>query len=106
MITYNKLVRDKIPAIIKNSGKKVNYRVLSKEEYKDQLKLKLVEEVNEFLAAQTEKEMIEELADIKEVLAAIYKAFKLVTVTEKVRCTKFLDKGGFSKRYFLESVEE
>ena len=104
---YNKLVRDKIPEIIKNSGNKVNCRTLSKDECKQALKDKLLEEVNEFLSAETNRERIEELADIQEVITAIKKAFSLKnTDINAIRYRKQVAKGSFNKRYFLESVEE
>lgn len=104
---YNKLVRDRIPELIEKSGRIANYRVLTKDEYKQALKDKLVEEVNEFLAAQTKDEMREEVADIKEVITAISKTFNLKgRGTNSIKYTKSIEKGVFDKRYFLESVEE
>ena len=103
---YNKLVRDKIPEIIQATGKKANYRILNREEYKQALKDKLLEEVNEFLAAQTRQEMQEEMDDIKEVLAAIHETFRLGRSKLNSRYAKALDKGCFGRRVFLESVEE
>ena len=50
MITHRKLVRDKIPQIIGNSGKTCQTRVLSDDEYITALDMKLREELNEYLA--------------------------------------------------------
>lgn len=105
-IVYNKLVRDRIPEIIAASGKKANYRVLTDDEYKQALKYKLLEEVNELLAAQTKREMQEEIADIKEVIASIHRAFKLGKPCYNPRFIKAIKKGCFAKKIFLESVEE
>lgn len=106
-IKYNKLVRDNIPEIINKFGNKAKYRVLSKEDFRQALKDKLVEEVNEFLAAETNGERIEELADIKEVITEIRKAFSLKnTDINHCRHCKLIEKGGFNKRYFLESVAD
>lgn len=44
MTIYNKLVRDKIPEIIKSSGKKAYYHILKEEEYLLELDKKLNEE--------------------------------------------------------------
>ncbi len=46
--TYNKLVRDKIPEIIEQSGKTCKCEVLSDEQYIQMLNEKLLEEVNEY----------------------------------------------------------
>lgn len=60
---YNKLVRDKIPEMIKADGKTCEVEIASKEEMTKLLKDKLKEEVNENL----EDNNLEELADIMEV---------------------------------------
>ena len=104
---YNKLVRDKIPTIIELAGGKPKYRRLSPEEYRKALKTKLVEESNELLNATTKDEMIEELADIMEVIEWIGKS-NAITQQDVLRrqCNKYTQKGGFVGRIFLESVEE
>ena len=100
--TYNKLVRDNIPEIIEKNGGKPKYRVIENdEEFKKALKAKLVEEIDEFLNANTEEEVIEELADIYEIMTYFEADFKFITTA----CVKRKSKGGFCKRIFLESVE-
>jgi Uncharacterized conserved protein len=47
MKVYNKLVRDKIPKIIEETGKKAVIHLLSEEEYLAALEAKLDEEVGE-----------------------------------------------------------
>ena len=44
---FNKLVRDKIPEIIKNNNEEPITRILNDEEYKIELEKKLLEEYNE-----------------------------------------------------------
>ena len=107
MKVYNKLVRDRIPEIIAKSGKAVKFKALTEQEHEEALKDKLLEEVNEFLAAETENEIIEELADIQEVLDTIsgLQMFRHQNVRDK-QTSKKHEKGGFYKRYFLESVED
>lgn len=108
MIVYNKLVRDKIPEIIEASGKKANVRYLRGKEYLKALKNKLVEEANEFLQAETRKQMIEEYADITEVIYAIDDVLcgDLFDTINKVCDTKRNEKGSFDYGCYLESVED
>ena len=67
MKTYNKLVRDKIPEIMINSGAKPVTKILNDNEYTLHLENKLDEEVKEFHKDKN----IEELADILEVVYAL-----------------------------------
>ena len=67
---YNKLVRDRIPEIIRNNGEEPETRILSDEEYKEELEKKLLEEYNEVLNASG-NDRIEELADMLEVMISL-----------------------------------
>ena len=104
MKTYNKLVRDKIPEIIKNNGAKaVNTKILSDEEYLISLNTKLEEELKEYL----ESGEVEELADLEEVLRAILDAKKVTYDDfETIRKSKVIKRGAFKKKLFLESVSD
>src|SRR6056297_1584909 len=66
-ISYNKLVRDKIPEIIEASGKKYTVKNMDKNEHINYLNKKLQEELNEYY----EEYEIEELADLVEVIYSI-----------------------------------
>ena len=70
--TYNKLVRDNIPNIIKNNGEDPITRILTNEEYKQKLEKKLYEEYQEVLESSGE-DRIEELADMLEVIKSLAK---------------------------------
>ena len=104
MKTYNKLVRDKIPEIIKNSGaKSLSTRILSDEEYLSSLNKKLEEELNEYLSSGS----IEELADLEEVLRAILDAKNTsYSEFENIRLNKANKRGSFKEKIFLDSVDE
>lgn len=65
---YNKLVRDKIPEIIESNNEEAIYRYLSDNEFKEYLKLKLSEELNEILSSKNNIETLEEVADLLEVI--------------------------------------
>ena len=85
MKIYNKLVRDKIPQIIENAGKKSCCHIADEKEYLKALKDKINEEVEEFY----EMPSIEETADILEVLGALadYHGFNKDKI-KKVRLEK------------------
>lgn len=69
-MSYGKLVRDKIPQIIKAAGKNPITRILDHSEYLVELDKKLSEEIAEYQADKS----IEEMADVLEVLFAICEA--------------------------------
>lgn len=101
---YNKLVRDRIPEIIKASGKNCETEILSDEEYLKMIDAKLDEELAEYHKDQN----IEELADLLEVIraAAIAHGYTLEEL-EAVRADKFEKRGGFRKKILLiETVEK
>ena len=96
---YDKLVRDKIPAIVKKSGGKAVYHIAKSSEYSRKLKKKLTEELSEFLKSEN----IEELADITEVVEALA-VLKKSTLKKilALKQQKRRERGGFSKRIILE----
>lgn len=102
-ITHNKLVRDKIPDIIKFSGKQAVTHVLTDEEYLVELDRKLTEECAEYQADKS----LEEMADVLEVLYSIAVARGYsVEELERVRAEKSEKRGGFADKIFLEEVLE
>ena len=104
---FNKLVRDKIPELIAKQGKKVTFRVLQDDEKEQALKDKLIEEVQELINAETREQVIEEMADIQEVLIALRSKYKIRLVeVQTVGVNKHAERGGFENGYFLESVED
>jgi predicted house-cleaning noncanonical NTP pyrophosphatase (MazG superfamily) len=96
---YHKLVRDKIPEIIKAKGEVAVTHIADDAEYAQKLREKLEEEVAEYL----KDENVSEIADILEVLEAIaqYKGFTqdeiMATKQKKVEA-----RGGFEKRIILD----
>lgn len=107
MPVYNKLVRDRIPEIIKKSGKVYRSRVLKEEEYISELRKKAQEELNEYITSHTNKEAIEELTDLLEVVHALAVAHgSSIEQLEEVRKMKAEKRGGFQERIFLIDVED
>lgn len=104
---HNKLIRDRIPAIIENSGKKFKTRQLSNEEYIKELKKKAFEELDEFVEAQSNEEAREELADLLEVIHSLAEYYgSSFSEIEKTRKQKAEMRGGFKDRIFLIEVEK
>ena len=103
---YNKLVRDKIPEIIKSNGEKPITRVLTDEEYKIELEKKLNEEYQEVLNA-TGKDRIEELADMLEIIKYLAK-LENATLDDVITIAnaKSSKRGTFNDKIFLEGVIE
>ena len=99
---YDKLVRDKIPEIIFNTGKKAKVYIANEIEYSAHLKKKLQEEVQEFL----EDPCVQELADIQEVILSIATMNGWEESLEEERIAKNINRGGFSKRYILKEVSD
>lgn len=95
---HHKLVRDRIPEIITEHGERPATRILDDVEYKQELKKKLHEEVEEF----DRSESIEELVDVLEVVYALSATQKVSTEQlEAIRQEKQKERGGFDKRIFL-----
>jgi predicted house-cleaning noncanonical NTP pyrophosphatase (MazG superfamily) len=96
---YNKLVRDKIPEYIKSKGGNPIIHIADDKEYWEKLKEKLLEEIKEFF----ENEIVEEMADIQEVIDAIcdYKKFKIEDI-KAVKDKKAKERGAFKKKIILE----
>lgn len=103
---YNKLVRDKIPEIIKASGAKAELEILTEKEYIQKLKEKLYEELEEVEEA-TANEIGEEIADVFEVLYAYAEVYGIDNKKlEDIRLKKLEKRGGFKERLLLRSVDD
>jgi len=101
MKVFNKLVRDKIPEIIRANGERPITRVLGDDEYVHELIKKLGEEYEEFKADVS----VEELADLQEVILALADAIASREELEKGRANKAEARGAFRSKIFLEGAE-
>ena len=98
-----KLVRDKIPDIIREDGKECKYHVAKHNEYKTRLYEKMREELDEFINTPC----YEEAADIYEVFSSICAIHDMNMVqVEVVAVDKRNKRGGFMNRIILEEVSE
>lgn len=101
-----KLIRDNLPDILRKSGIALNEKTLDQTEFITQLKNKLQEEAEEVNHAQNEKELIEELADVLEIVHTLSKASKLsLEQIEKARLEKQKSKGGFNNKVYNSYIE-
>ena len=95
---YNKLVRDRIPEIIRAKGGECKTRMLSDAEYADALDKKLGEELTEYLASHDP----EEPADLLEVIYACAALQSLSPADlEQIRADKAEKRGGFGDKILL-----
>ncbi len=102
-ICYNKLVRDRIPEIIVNSGKQCTFMTLSDDDYIAMLDAKL----NEELAEYQESKSMEELADLLEVIRSVAKARgSSIDEVEAIRRDKVAKRGGFEQKILLVEVTD
>ena len=102
-IPYNKLVRDKIPQLIEESGRKQTSRVLNEGEYFNALIDKIIEEIEEFRASGEE----EEIADVYEALDCLVKlkGYEPMHI-DYIRLIKREARGSFKERILLIDVDE
>ena len=102
---YNKLVRDKIPEIIRNNGEVPIIRELSNEEYWEYLLLKVIEELEEVKNSLNNEEKRKELADMLEliIVMAKYNGFTLEDIINTAN-EKREKNGSFDKKILLEKV--
>jgi predicted house-cleaning noncanonical NTP pyrophosphatase (MazG superfamily) len=95
MTAHEKLVRDKIPLIIRDKGDNPAIRVAGLDEYALLLRDKLREEVGEFLETDERGELV----DILEVVYALAATLGYSPVQmEQDRRTKLATAGGFEHR--------
>ena len=98
---HRKLIRDRIPEIIKTNNGKYELRVMEEDEFKKELKKKLIEEVKEVI--ETEKnELAKELADVLELIKSIAESENIrFQFIEKKQEQRRKERGGFKKKLFL-----
>jgi len=106
----NKIVRNKIPDIIKESGRTCKYRKITGKERVTALVNKLVEEAEEVLDAYengTITEFKEEMADLHEVFMETLQHTSIdYGDVISAGILKNMEKGSFTDGIFLEEIEE
>ena len=105
-MSYPKLVRDRIPAIIAASGRQCRTTALTEPAFRASLLAKLIEEAQEVQAA-TPEELITELADVLEVVDALLTLHKFTSSqVHEVQEQRRQAAGSFESRLQLDWVEE
>ena len=100
-----KLIRDRLPAIMRAQGLAVFERRLDEDEFRAALREKLLEEAAEAREA-TADELAGELADVLEVARALAGAHAISwDEVEARRLAKRAERGGFDGRIFNAAVE-
>ena len=103
---HNKLVRDKIPEIIRTFGNQCETITLSNLDYIEALRNKLVEEAQETAIAPPE-ELAQELADVIEVIDALMAATRIEPEeVREIQKEKRSQRGGFDNRIKLLWTEK
>lgn len=103
--TYNKLIRDRIPEIIRTDGKDFEIEVMGEIEYRIALMKKLVEEAQEAVQSNDEG-LATELADLYEVMDAILATWNIQREeVNSIQEERRRQRGGFERRIKLLWVE-
>jgi len=107
---YNKLIRDRIPEIISQHGKKYSVSIIPRDKFLFALSSKLIEEsteVTEAISKNDRHETIKELADLLEVFETLIDILEIqMSEIQDIQLQRKKSRGGFSKRLWLEWVEE
>lgn len=102
---FNKLVRDNIPQQIENHGEKVDILSLSEKAHNYALLDKLIEEAYEAHDAIDRSSLIEEIADINEIIDALLDSLDVSKKELKeIQKAKKDTKGGFKKGLLLKKT--
>ena len=104
MKTYDKLIRDRIPEIIRADGKTCKVEQMNQANYLKALREKVVEEATEIAEAEDE-ELAKEIADLREVLDALQDAAGIESgEVAHLQKKRRAERGGFKERLRLRWV--
>ncbi len=105
-ITYDKLVRDRIPEMIRRAGSICETVTLSEEDYCRALRAKLVEEAREAAEADIDH-LVVELADVYEVMDALMACYGFSAEAVRAEQARRREaRGGFDQRLRLLWAED
>lgn len=101
-VYYNKLIRDNIPLKMDNLGVRYETKTLNFRRFKKELIRKVLEESSALTKEKDKKGIVDELADVLDVIDEIKKVFRIKS--EEIRNMQRINsqkKGGFKKKIFL-----
>ena len=102
----NKLWRDKAHVMLQATGSIIHVKELDDQEFTQELRVKLLEETLEVQAAQTDKDLKEEIADVFEVLDTIMRLHNIsLQEVLDIQHKKRELRGGLHNRIFVTIVE-
>lgn len=102
-VYYRKLIRDAIPAKIRSKGADCETRVLSDAEFETALCKKVGEEASALPNVASQEELVEELADVLDVIEELKRVCGITDSALMVAQEKNMKKkGGFKEKLFLE----
>ena len=102
---FNKIIRDKLPEIISQGGIDVVYKNIEGKDLLKKLKDKLLEETQEAVSSVGQLQIMEELADILEVIHGICFTMQVdIDTIEELRREKFDKRGGFHNGVYVDRV--
>jgi len=102
-----KLIRDNIPTIALLEGRALNIRSAKRDELEFLFKTKIIEEANEVFNASNRNDLVEELADLQQVIKDMITQLNLgENTTTSVRLAKEKARGSFSQSIVLITKEE
>lgn len=102
---YNKLVRDKIARFHIEAGHELDHEYLKDRKLLDALCRKLHEEADEVNGALGLEQLVEEIADVQQIIDDICAVSGIEKMDiENVRSKKEKKKGGFKKGVYIKTV--
>jgi len=102
----NKLWRDKAIDLLEKMGSKIHWKRLDDSAFDQEIRVKLLEESEEVKKAVSKQELIEELADVYDILDTILKLHDIdKTEVEKSQAKKNQSRGGFDGRKYVTIAE-
>lgn len=108
MITFrcDKLARDNTIERMEKEGVILHYRIISGHKLREALLKKMVEEAQEVHDSVDHQEVIDELADVLEVIDGICKAYDIsMNDVRAAKEQKHQTRGGFEKGVYIETFE-